>query len=143
MPMGALEYHLDQLERAGLVSVVHAENKRFFPANVDAHDKRALALLRQESARRIVMKLMERPATTRGQLATDVELPPSTVTFYLSKLVASGLVERRSMGRENHYSLRDPSRVHALLVRYRSSFLDRVLDGFLDGFDALRMRKEP
>lgn len=139
MPMGALEYHLGQLESAGLVAVVHEENKRFFPASIDASEKRALALMRQQPTRRVTIQLLEQGELTRGGLLANSELPPSTLSYYLAKLVDAGLVERRSAGRENHYSLKDPRRTYQLLVRYRATLVDRVLDGFLASFDTLRI----
>lgn len=137
MPMGALEYHLGQLEHAGLVAVVHEENKRFFPASIDASEKRALALMRQRPARRVMIQLLEQGELTRGGLLARSELPPSTLSYYLAKLVDAGLVERRPLGRENHYSLTDAQRTYRLLVRYRVTLVDRVLDGFLASFDSL------
>lgn len=140
--MGALEYHLDQLEKAGLVSVLHEENKRFFPSQIDAVEKRGLALMRQEPLRRIAMLLLERDEATHKELVAVTRFAPSTLSFYAAKLVDAGLAERRREGRESRYRLTDPARTLALLVRYRASFLDRVLDGFLASFDSVRLRDE-
>ena len=139
MPMGALEYHLLQLEKAGLVTVLQEENKRFFPAQMDAGDKRDLALLRQDALRRVCMLLLEFGEASHKEILTRTDFAPSTLSFYAAKLVDAGLVEKRKAGRESRYTLKDPGRVYGLLVRYRSSFLDRVLDGFLASFDAVRL----
>lgn len=139
MPMGALEYHLLQLERAGLVTVLHEENKRFFPAQMDAADKRDLSLLRQDALRRLCTLLLEMDEASHKDLLARTDLAPSTLSFYAAKLIDAGILTKRREGRESRYSLRDPARVHGLLVRYRSSFLDRVLDGFLASFDAVQL----
>lgn len=139
MPMGALEYHLLQLERAGIVTVLHEENKRFFPAQMDAADKRDIALLRQESLRRLCVVLLEMRVASHKEILARTDLAPSTLTYYASKLVEAGLVEKQRRGRESLYALKDGGRVYGLLVRYRSSFLDRVLDGFLASFDTVRL----
>lgn len=139
MPMGALEYHLGQLEKAGVITVLHEENKRFFPARMDAADKRGLSLLRQESLRRLVMQLLEHPGAAHKDILALTGLAASTLTFYMAKLVAAGLVERKREGRESHYWLVDPTHVYGLLVTHRPSFLDRVLDGFLDSFDGVHL----
>lgn len=139
MPMGALEYHLLQLEKAGLITVLHEENKRFFPSRMDAGDKHDLALLRQEALRRVCTLLLELHEASHKALLARTDFAPSTLSFYTAKLVEAGLVTKRKEGRESRYSLTDPTRVHGLLVRYRSSFLDRVLDGFLASFDAVHL----
>lgn len=142
MPMGALEYHLDRLEKGGLVTSAQDTNKRFFPAEMDVRDKRYLALLRQRAARHVVLQLLEHPGASHGEVAAATGLAPSTLSFYLARLVEAGVAERRSAGRENRYTLLDPGRAHHLLLAYAPSFLDRVLDGFLDSFDAVRVRKD-
>lgn len=139
MPMGALEYHLLQLEKATLITVLHEENKRFFPARMDAVDKRDLSLLRQEALRRVCMLLLELGEASHKEILARTDFAPSTLSFYAAKLVDAGLVEKRKEGRESRYTLKDPARVHGLLVRYRATFLDRVLDGFLASFDAVRV----
>lgn len=135
MPMGMLEYHLGRLEGAGLVTVLQAENKRFFPADMPRLDKRYLALLRQDACRRIVLVLLAARGATRAQIAERTAIPPSTVSYYLAKLVDAEVVAVAKDGRENRYALVDGQRTHALLVLHRPTLLDRVLDAFLDSFE--------
>lgn len=139
MTMGSLEYHLGQLVEAGLVTVQHEENKRFFPARMDASERRPLSLLRQEAVRRIAAALLVEPESPHKDLAAATGLGGSTLSYYLAKLAEAGLVTSRRDGRTTRYALTDPARVHRLLVRYRATFLDRILDAFLDGFDAVRL----
>lgn len=138
-PMGSLEYHLDQLEKAGLVAIEQDANKRFFPARTSAEDVRLLSLLRREALRRIVSILLETGTCTHKELVARTSYPPSTVTFHVAKLVEAELVDRERDGRETRLTLRDPKQIHALLVRYQPTFLDRVLDAFLQGFDAMHL----
>ena len=135
MPMGMLEYHLGRLEAAGLVSVLAGDHKRFFPTRMDAGDKRYLALLRQAGCRAVVIRLLESPGSNHGDLAAVLPYHPSTLSFYLAKLVESGLATRAAEGRLVRYSLVDGEKALALLVRHRPSFMDRALDAFLEGFE--------
>lgn len=139
MPMGMLEYHLRRLEEAGLVAVEQGEQKRFFPRQMPPADRKHVALLRQEPCRLLVLRLLERPGASHRELLRLTSYRPSTLSDYLAKLVAGGIAERTRDGRENRYRLADPQRAHALLVRLRPSFLDRVLDRFLEGFDAVHL----
>lgn len=139
LPMGMLEYHLARLERAGLVTVLSGENKRFFPERMDARDKRYLVLLRQDGCRRVVLRLLAAPDASQSSLQEARPYRPSTLRHYLGKLVYAGLAVRAKDGRQNTFRLVDGERAYALLVRHQPSFLDRVLDGFLEGFDVLHL----
>ncbi|MHB8586435.1 MAG: winged helix-turn-helix transcriptional regulator [Thermoplasmatota archaeon] len=143
MPMGSLEYHLHELVEAGLLSVVHEENKRFFPAQIPAPEKRTLALLRQEPLRRVVISLLQSPDSTHGDLLAETGYPSSTLSFYLRKLVDSGMVDRTKSGRNTRYRMHDAREAYGLLVRYRSTLLDRMLDAFLTSFDAIHLPTKP
>lgn len=134
MPMGMLEYHLARLEDAGLVSVVAGDHKRFFPTRMDAADKRYLAVLRQEGCRTVILRLLESPGATHGELRATLRYHPSTLSFYLAKLVERGLATRTMDGRLARYALVDGDKALVLLVRHRPSFMDRALDAFLEGF---------
>jgi predicted transcriptional regulator len=138
--MGALEYHLVQLESAGLVRVDHEENKRFFPATMDPRESRALALLRLEPARRLLVALLSREAVAHGELMERAQLRSPTVSYHAGKLIDAGLVVREKRGRESWYRLQDPSLVLRLLVQHRASFVDRLVDAFLDGFEGMGPR---
>lgn len=142
MAMGALEYHLGQLEKAGLLTVLHEEHKRFFPARMDVADKRHLALLRQDVPRRIVLQLLAEPTMAHGRLRDAVGVLPSTMSYYLSKMTDAGIATRAKDGRQNLYALSDPQRAYALLVRYRPTFVDRLLDGFLESFEGVNVARK-
>lgn len=119
-----------------------AENKRFFPADTPAADKRHLALLRQEPLRRAALILLTHGEVSHADIVAALAAPTSTVSFYMTKLVDAGVVVRRRDGRVSRYSLVEPAAVHAILIRYRASFLDRLVDGFLASFDALGREKD-
>lgn len=136
--MGMLEHHLRELERARLVVVVHGENKRFFPQGVPAAQQALLALLRQSLPRRIMLLLLEQGSTRRTDLAASLRVPQSTLNYHLGKLRDHGLVLPRKEGRDVVYAVVDASLVVTVLTAYRASFLDRVVDAFLDGIDAVR-----
>lgn len=143
LPMGMVEYHLGRLEGAGIVSVVHEDFKRYFPAQVPPLDRRHVGLLRQASCRRIVAHLLEHPGATHGELYRATGLVPSTLSYYLAKLAEAVLVVGARDGRQMRYRLHAPERLHALLLQYRRTFMDRVLDRFLEGLDEVHVAAPP
>lgn len=147
--MGALEYHLGMLERAGLVTVIHSGNKRFFPNEMDRRDKRALGFLRQELPRRILLLLIERGPLSKATLTAELRTAPSTLGYHLKRLLESDLVrdlreetatpvveDRLRLGAA--FEVKDPDRIVRLLIAYQSSLLDQMVDNLLLGLDALR-----
>ena len=138
MAMGALEYHLAALEKAGLVTVRQDANKRFFPAEMDARDKPVLAFLRQELPRRVLAHALSEAASTKAGLVAALDVPMSTLNHHLRKLVEVGLLVDVRDSREAAYAVADPERVLRLLVAQRATFMDRWVDNLLAGMDALR-----
>ncbi len=138
LAMGALEYHLAALESAGLVTVLADGNKRFFPAEMDRRDKRILAFLRQELPRRVLLVLLGQGTVPKSRLVELLGVAPSTLNYHLRHLVDVGLVEVTREGRDAVYVVHDSGAVVRLLVAHRASLLDRLVDAFLEGTDALR-----
>lgn len=138
MAMGALEYHLGYLEQAGLVTVLHDGNKRFFPTEMGRQDKRILAFLRQELPRRALLLVLEHGACTKARLVDALHVAPSTLNYHLKHLLEFGLLSVSKDGRDAVYRTPDPATLVRLLVAYRASLLDRLVDAFLEGTDALR-----
>ncbi len=136
--MGALEYHLGQLQDAGLVTVLQEEHKRFFPAEMDRRDKRVLAMLRQRLARHALLVLLDEGETTKTRLTERLDVAPSTLQYHLQHLSEAGLVVAERSGREAVFRIADPEAVVRLLVSYRSSLVDRLVDSFLEGIEAMR-----
>lgn len=134
---GTLQYHLDWLEREGLVEA-HDDGKftRYYPAGeFDEPDRAMLGALRRTYGRRIIAHLAADGPLTTTELADRLEKAPSTVSWHLSRLDEVGLVEKDRRGRTVQYSLAEPRRARRLYTRYRGSFTDRLVDRLLDLWD--------
>ena len=130
LPLGVVRYHLERLQREGLIFAQEDRYfKRFFPKNrVPNVPTETMAVLRQQSLRRILLHLLNKPGATHEQLRTELQLPPSTLSTYLSTLVTKGTVRRERRGRENLYFVVDEESVIKVLLVYRPSFLDKLVD---------------
>ena len=135
IPLGTLRHHLRYLEEHGLVDLVEDKNVTRYFASVlpEEADRRALAALRQEALRRVLLYVLTRGGSASYQdIQAHLGAPPSTLAVYLSQLVDRGLLARRSVGRESRYEAVDAERTIRLLHRYRASFLDALVDHLLD-----------
>ena len=133
IPMGTLRYHLRYLEKHEMI--VEKRSGRmvtYYPSvsgsSVDAQDKKYLAVLRQEIPRLIVLHLMMHPHTSHSDLKPHFMISPSTLSYHLKKLLDSGIIIKDS---EGLYYVADEERVARILIRYRQSFLDAMVDSFV------------
>lgn len=137
IPMGTLEYHLHQLTKAGLLATREdARYTRYFVAGggMGRREKDVMAVLRQKMPRQIAAFLLTNPDSSHGTILKQFSLSPSTLTFHLKKLMANNVAVQRREGRENKYTLVEPDLVAKVLVTYRATFLDDVVDRFVDAF---------
>jgi len=130
LPLGVVRYHLDRLQREELIYPKEDRYfKRFFPKNkVPNVPSDTFAVLRQESLRKIVLLLLNNPGSSHQELMAALGLPASTLSTYLSILVEKNVIKRERRGKENLYTLTDEESVMKVLVVYRPSFLDKLVD---------------
>ncbi|MFA4907327.1 MAG: winged helix-turn-helix transcriptional regulator [archaeon] len=135
LAVGTLQYHLDYLQKNHLVRG-EREGKfvRFYSvrAKTIGEETKIMPLLRHESMRHIVLYLMEKQRATNKVIARETGLSPSTVSWHLKKLAESGVIIKKRSGKKSFFSVANKSDVGKLLVHYRKSFLDGLVDGFAE-----------
>ena len=148
MPMGLLGHHLNYLEEHGIVSSrMDRYYKRYYPSEMGARERTFLSALRQERPRAIVLHLVLNPGRSHRELSEHFGLSPSTLSFYLKDLEAKGVVRRMKAGRESLFDVEPVDEVVRVLITHRPSFLDQVVDRFLEvwfekpGDDVTRLDK--
>jgi predicted transcriptional regulator len=111
--MGALQYQLIRLEREGrITSFRHGLYKFYFPYGVfQDNEKEVLRILRRETARDIVILIMERKNPTQTDIVSSIGITSASVNWHVKRLIASGIIEVVKSGKykryqlcENHYS---------------------------------------
>jgi DNA-binding transcriptional ArsR family regulator len=139
MPVSTLEYHCYQLTKHGhLVTRESAGFKSYYPGEgMDRRDKDVLYLVRHLAPRRICAHLLLHPGATPKELRETLDFSAPTLTFHLNKLRGAGIVTEEPAGRTKKLLVADPERVANLLVTYRKSFMDDVVDRFAAAWMAL------
>ena len=61
-------------------------------------------------------------------LLKRLKIPTSTLSFYLNHLLKAKMILRHHIGREHIYTIADKDAIMKLLVTYKSSFIDRLID---------------
>lgn len=133
LPLGQVLYHLDRLERMGLVvSSKDAGFRRYYLVkDVGRTEKKYLAALRHQVPRRIVLTLLEAPGQAHKDLQAQLGVAGSTLSFHLERLLASGVLVRQKVGSAQQYVVADPALARWELVFYRESFGDEAVDRYV------------
>jgi len=108
----------------------------------DAHseeDSSTIGLLRQPSLRKIILFLLTKKRANNEKIAVAVDLSPSTVSWHMTKLVQGNLVEKRRVGRKTFFYIVEADRIAALLKTYKKSFLDEMVDSFVEIWDEMQI----
>lgn len=135
LPLGQVLYHLDRLERMGLVvSKRDAGFRRYYSASAVRRGERpVLAALRHDAPRRLILALLQRGPLPHKDLQEALGLAGSTLSFHLQRLLSAGVVERLPREEGRAFALAQPELARRELVRYRASFADPEVDRFVDG----------
>jgi len=133
IPLSTIDYHLNYMVRRKIISREPSQNgdgrlTRYYTQPFDDHEKRILAALRQKRFREIVFYILQQQNAGFKTLHDQFPLPRSTLSFYLNYLVDHEILVRERVGYEYQYTVKDVDRVAKILIAYRSSFIDRVVD---------------
>lgn len=137
MATGSVDYHLHFLHKNGLVRTEKAGRfLRYYATNVqfEQGDKDLLSLLRQERIRHILIYLIEKKKANASKIAEELGYTPSNLSWYLKTLQEKGVIKQAKRGRFRFYSVADKEQIIKCLVTYRSSFLDALVDRFIDAW---------
>jgi predicted transcriptional regulator len=134
MGTGQLTHHLNYLQKASLIKTLGAGEYLRYYANMQISDKerKVLELMRQKSVRHILLYLLEYKRCNHEQLVKSSDLSPATISWHIKKLVDSKIVDKAVVGRNSFYSINDFELAKKTLVKYRESFLDKIVDRFIE-----------
>ncbi len=112
--MGALQYHLRNLEAECLIESHKSGNTKHFFLSDFSSDAKVLHLtsvLRNPTARAILREILEIGRITQAELSRNLELDKSLVSYYTSNLLNDGILGYvRVFGREKPLVLTDWAR---------------------------------
>ncbi len=129
IPLTTLEYHLSYMVRKRIVfGEKEGHFRRYYTKPLDSEDKKVLSALRQKKLREIVLIVIANQKAKYQFLSEYLKLPYSTLSFYLKYLVEKGILEREKIGYETVYTVKDADRVTKVIIAYRTSFLDKLVD---------------
>ncbi len=133
--MGATQHHLDVLEKSGKIRSKRINVYRhYYSMSVLEVEQHILAFLRQETARDILVYLLEHPRSTQSDIVKFKGFSAPTISWHMSRLEDAGLITSTKEGRTTKYTMSDSQGVAAALKIYHTNIWDRLLSRFAELF---------
>ena len=130
---GVLSHYLKKLEDHGVVKVVRGPRQvRFYSPNITEEESIVIKALRKQTPRDLLLSLIKEDGLEFSQLVKEVKKSPSTVSLYLSQIVADGLVEVKIVELKKRYHIKVRQLVDKLVEEHRPGSLDKPKSGFED-----------
>ena len=130
---GVLSYYLKKLESTGVVKVVRGPRQvRFYSPDITEEESIVITALRKETPRALLLALIKEDGLEFSQLVKEVKKSPSTVSLYLSQIVADGLVEIKFVELKKRYHIKVREIMDKLIEEHRPGSLDKPTSGFED-----------
>jgi len=136
--MGTVQYHLHKLEKIGRVtSTRRGLYKYYFPAGLfKENEKEILEVLTHETARKIVMFIIEQKSPTQTDIVNSVRISARSISWHVGRLIALKMIREIKDGKYKRYQLQDDAKdILTLLRSYYPNVWDkwsmRVVEMFL------------
>ncbi|MDQ3902374.1 MAG: ArsR family transcriptional regulator [Thermoproteota archaeon] len=134
---GVLTYHLAGLENENMIKVERGLRiTRYYPVNVSEKESAILNFVRHEPIRQIVLFILEHDMATFNEIVAHTGKAPSTVSSHLKRLKEAGIISVRH-GEYYLYRLVERDLVAEVLSKYKTSFVDRVVDNYTQMLEEL------
>lgn len=131
---GNLTYHLDCLVKAGLLtSVRDGKYLRYYACKEKSiKEKEILQFARRKTDRHILLLLLQNDRNTNEELSKILSLSPSTISWHIKKLIETNILSVKTEGRKVFYSVNSPELVSRILIKYKESYMDKLVDRFVE-----------
>lgn len=135
MGMGATQHHLDVLEKSGKIRSKRINiHRHYYTIEILEAEHNILAFLRQETARDILIFLMEHPQSTQSDIMNFKSFSAPTISWHMSRLEQAGLVSSVKEGRTIKYVIVDIQNIATAIKTYHTNIWDKLLSRFADLF---------
>ena len=138
--MGTAQYHLRRLERdRRITSNRHGLFKHYFPAGLfQDNEKNLLEVLSQETARDILMFIIEKGTPAQSEIAAAFGVSAPSISWHVRRLAERRVLTVVREGKYKRYRLRwDPKPLVSLMRSYYPTLWDRWSDRLAEIFLSL------
>ena len=133
---GVMSYYIQKLEKTGVVNTERTSGVlRLFSESIEISDMNMIKFLRISTPKKIIVVLLEKDLLTFKQITEKIQMSPSTTSFYLTKLVNTGILSI-SNAFPRRYLLNNKQRLTNLITLYHPSVIDTSSENLADIFSS-------
>jgi predicted transcriptional regulator len=135
---GVLSYHLGKLEKRKEIRVERLSNNRitrYFIVDIPKEDSDIIGCFRSNVIRNIVYFLLKNEFCTFNEIVDHIGKAPSTVSWHMKKLKEAGILDTNIGNDHFLYGIADKELISRILLEYKESFTDRVIENYADMID--------
>jgi predicted transcriptional regulator len=135
IPLSTLDYHLDYMARKNIIERKKDQYyARYYIKPLTKIDQELIPILRQKRLREIILVLLDQGKASYQTLLKRLAIPSSTLSFYLKQLIQYNVIKRHHIGREHIFTVTNKEAIMTLLIIYKSSFIDRLIDNVISAW---------
>jgi len=138
MNVGDLQYNLSVLEKESLiVGKDESGYRRYYPNPMEfPEEKKILPFLRQPVQRKIIVEILFKGKTTLIEISENLNIKSQTAFYHIKKMLKSEIIIQEKDGKNTYYTVKNPELVARTLVRYREGFSDKLVEKFIEFWNA-------
>jgi len=145
MSMGTIQYHLNLLEKQGkVISEKQNFHKYYFPVGLfKIEEREILKILNQETAREIIMIILEKTDPTQAEIARHVGIAATSINWHLKRIEETGLIEYIQEGKFKKYKLKIASKqVISIMKHYHPNLWGKLSNRLAEMFFVMSTENE-
>ena len=133
---GVMSYYIRKLEKTGIINTERTSGVlRLFSNTIKNSDIDIIKFLRISTTKKIMISLLEEDLLTFKQITEKIQMSPSTTSFYLTKLVNTGILSISNVF-PRRYLLNNKQRLTNLITLYHPSVIDISSENLADIFSS-------
>lgn len=138
------DYHLLQLEKENEILGIkdsHGYYKRYYlpDSGVTSFEKTVLGMLRKKIPFEIILYLLKNLNVRHKDIMHHLKISSSRLSYHLTNLVNSNIIEVQFRGSEKGYSLKNRKELISIIKRYNITIeMDHAIEDFKDIWDDLK-----
>ena len=141
---GVLSYHLAELMCSKYIKVDRKKGvTRYYPIRISSAVSKIIGHIKNPVSRYILLLLVEKGPSTLSEIAALTNKAPSTISWYLQRLLKAELVNRKPMGsdgvicKSKFYDVLDKTLVADVLSKYVENPIDQMINNYSEIIDEL------
>lgn len=145
LAMGTMQYHLNLLEKQGkITSEKQNLHKYYFPIGLfEKNEKSILQILNQETAREILLSILEKKNPTQTDIANLMHLSSPSINWHIKRLLELGLIVENKDGKFKRYSFGvDTKYIISLMKSYHPNIWNRWSNRLAEMFLSMSREEE-